>query len=131
QDVVHARRFEKIERHLPDGKAQGLRARKKMSLFDAEPSQKFGAAALEKAQIARVIDNARKVGVLVINTDWKTMAAVSQLSAEARTRRPHSWAPSSNKPNCAGGRGGSASPRWRNACGVKSRPRGVRWRKPC
>src|SRR5262249_38286586 len=39
--------------------------------------------------------------------------------------------PPENSWNWPGSRAGSARPRWRNACEVKSRPRGVRWTKPC
>ena len=39
-----------------------------------------------------------------------------------------SLSPLPNNPNCAGSRAGSARPRWRKACEVSSRPRGVRCR---
>ena len=39
-----------------------------------------------------------------------------------------SLSPLPNIPNCAGSRAGSARPRWRKACEVNSRPRGVRCR---
>jgi hypothetical protein len=35
-----------------------------------------------------------------------------------------------NNPNCAGSRAGSGRPRWRKACPVISRPRGVRCNSP-
>lgn len=40
--------------------------------------------------------------------------------------------PSANRPNwAAGSRVGASSPRCLKAAGVKMRPRGVRWMKPC
>ena len=39
--------------------------------------------------------------------------------------------PSPKSPICGGELAGGARPRWRNAVGVSTRPRGVRCKKPC
>src|SRR5262249_53827832 len=43
-----------------------------------------------------------------------------------RAGRTYSTSSPPSNPNCAGSRTGSGRPRWRNACAVISRPRGVR-----
>src|SRR6516164_10328524 len=80
-----------------------------------------------RADRAVAIGHAREIG-----RDAKPHAS-AMASAFHRLEHGHpaqSCVPSPNNPNCAGSRAGSANPRWRKACEVKSRPRGVRWRKP-
>ena len=52
------------------------------ALIGAEQAQVVGAAALHEAQIARVIDDAGKVGVLVIDPDRLEMPAVADVAVE-------------------------------------------------
>src|SRR5690348_7744822 len=96
----------------------------------------IGASSLHEAQIVGVIDDPRKIRVLVIDPDLHVVTAVAdrtiQMSGERRGRLAHesSSVPPPNNPNCAGSRAGSARPRWRKACEVSNRPRGVRCRYP-
>src|SRR5580704_8028192 len=97
-------------------------------MLDAEQPQIVGAAALHEAQIIGVIDDAGKVGVLVIDPHRHEVLAIPDFAVEAD--QAHSSSPCPNSRNCAGSRAGSTRPRWRKACEVSSRPRGVRWINP-
>src|SRR6202008_3634407 len=81
---------------------------------------------LHEAKIVGVIDDAGEIGVLVIDPHRHHVAALANLAVEGS----HSSSLWPNSPNCVGSRVGSARPRWRKACEVRTRPRGVRWMKP-
>ena len=60
----------------------GLCFGKQRMLLGAHQPQMIGAAALHEAQIVGVIDDAGKIGVLVIDADLHVMAAVADLAVE-------------------------------------------------
>ena len=61
-------------------------------MFDTEQAQQVGAAALAKFEIVGVIDNAREIGVLVIDADGEKMAAIDDAPGDRRLGCRHrSW----------------------------------------
>ena len=86
QHVVHARRLEELDGHGAhhEGEARRLLLGllEQRALIGAEQAQIVGAAALHEAQIARVIDDAGKIGVLVIDPHRHKMASGADLSVE-------------------------------------------------
>lgn len=123
QFVVHARSGSKIDLHVADRERQrgsATLASVQCGLIDPEGAQEFGPAAFEKAQIIGVIDDAGKIRVLIVDPNRETVGF------------PHASSPRSNRPIwfATGACAGTASPRWRKACGVSMRPRGVRCTKP-
>src|SRR5688572_2373349 len=76
---------------------------------DPRAVQQLAPGALHEGKILRVIDDATGVGVLVIDPD---------LNFQLSERRSRLLA-------------GAASPKWRYAFSVATRPRGVRCRWPC
>ena len=57
-------------------------SRKQRVLLGAHQPQMIGAPALHEAQIIGVIDDAGKIGVLVVDADLHVMAAVADLAVE-------------------------------------------------
>ena len=101
---------------------------------DAEQADEVGPPALHEADVAAVIDDAGEIGVLEIDAHRQDVTAGDQAAGKVGPglRGRHSSSPSPNSVNCAAaGPDGAARPRWRKACGVSRRPRGVRWTKPC
>src|SRR5262249_11038007 len=129
EHVVHACWLEKIEGHRSDHKRKARRfaldLREQRALIRADEAEVVGTPPLHEAQIIGVIDDATEVGVLGVDTHRHHMAAVTDLAVEAGETHSSS-SPAANKLNCEGSRAGSTRPRWRNACAVSSRPRGVR-----
>ena len=86
EHVIHPRGLEKIDLHRAhhEGKARRLRLRfrKQRVLLGAHQPQMIGPSALHEAQIIGVIDDAGKIGVLVIDPDLHVMAAVADLAVE-------------------------------------------------
>ena len=86
EHVVHPRRLQEIDLHRAhhEGKAWRFRLafRKQRVLVGAHQPQMVGAPALHEAQIIGVIDDAGKIGVLVVDADLHVMAAVADLAVE-------------------------------------------------
>src|SRR5580700_2499623 len=86
EHVVHARRFQEIDGHRThhEGKSRrflgGLLEQR--AVIGADHAQIIGAPALHEAQIAGVIDDAGKIGVLVIDAHGEYMAAVADFAVE-------------------------------------------------
>ena len=77
----------KSSSHRPHHKGKArrllLRLRKQRMLLGAHQPQMIGAPALHEAQIIGVIDNAGKIGVLVIDADLQVMAAVADRAVQS------------------------------------------------
>ena len=86
EHVVHARGLAEVDAHRAhhEGKARRLLLGllEQRALVGAEQAQIVGAAALHEAQIARVIDDAGKIGVLVIDPHRLEMPAVADFAVE-------------------------------------------------
>jgi uncharacterized protein YfeS len=82
QDVVHMRRLLKRNIHVThdEGKARRflLGLLEHGAMIGAQQAQVVGAAALHEAQIAGVIDDAGKIGVLVIHPHVLAVQTVAE-----------------------------------------------------
>ena len=69
-----------------EGKARrlGLRLLEQRAVVGADQAQIVGAAALHEAQVARVIDDAGKIRVLVIDPHLLMVLAVADFAVERR-----------------------------------------------
>ncbi len=100
QQVVHERGLGEGDRHIAHREAEALRATfgEDRPVMNAERAQKFGAAALQEAQIGRVIDDAGEIRVLIIDAEVETMrhrgsgARAAGLSAAAKVPWGLAWA---------------------------------------
>jgi hypothetical protein len=84
EDVVHAGGLEEIDRHGPHHETEAF----PIGFFEvgavlgAGEPQHVGPPAFHETQVARVIDDAGEVGVLIIDTHRQVMAAVTDFAVE-------------------------------------------------
>ena len=90
-----------------------------------------GASALEVSQIARVLNDAGEVGVLIVDTHGQPMLTALEHAGGGSDWVVGRHPSSSNNGNTPIGAAGGVSPKCTYALAHAIRPRGVRWMKPC
>ncbi len=86
QHLVDARGLEKFDRHPPHDEGRRLapiRAVDQRTMVVADQAQEIRAAALAPADVAAVIDEAGKIGVLEINADGQDVPPPSCIDCDA------------------------------------------------
>ncbi len=86
EHVVHVRGFSEIDAHVAhhEGKAGRFRRRllEQRAVVGADQAEIIGAPALHEAQVARVVDDAGKIRVLVIDAHLLVVLAVADFAVE-------------------------------------------------
>lgn len=69
KEIIDTRRREPFSRHLADGECKRLIPAEERRMRDAAGAKGFRTSAFEEMQIARMVDDPGKIGVLVIDPD--------------------------------------------------------------
>src|SRR5690606_23881969 len=131
---VNPGRLQEVDLHAVDDKGERVLALEEFRVIDARQPQEIGAAPLRETQIARMVNDAREIRVLVIDAHRQYMAP--PLDAPGKigpALRAHASSPPPKSPPCRASLAadGAGRPRWAKAAAVSTRPRGVRFTKPC